>query len=553
MLPQLSIIPDIEKLPDYRLFGRVSGIVGMLLEMAGLDSELSIGSRCRVHARGGRSVYCEVIGFRGGHALLLPFGSLEGVGLGCKVDLLTGGPSVFPSTAWLGRVVNALGEPVDGKGVLLSGQLAYALHASPPPAHSRKRVGAKLDLGIKAINTFLTCCDGQRMGIFAGSGVGKSILLSMLARYADADVNVIGLIGERGREVQEWLEEQLGPEGLARSVVVVATSDESPLMRRQAAYLTLTVAEFFRDRGKKVFCLMDSVTRFAMAMREIGLAAGEPPAAKGYTPSVFSELPKLLERAGPGQGDGSITGLFTVLVEGDDHNEPISDSVRGILDGHIVLDRKIAERNRYPAIDLLKSISRTMPACNSERENALITRARQLLSTYEDMAELIRLGAYKRGSDPTVDEAIHYYPLLEAFIAQRIEERFGLEACYGELAQILGVDWPVVAVPTKQPVASEEKEGTKAIGVPSAGAPLKPTGQPELKAPKPDDTPVLADTQAPVATPSAQVEAQKKPLRVRQMSAEDRRRKMAAALNIDPKELDGGNEVAGKGDPAGET
>jgi flagellum-specific ATP synthase len=276
------------------------------------------------------------------------------------------------------------------------------------------------------------------MGIFAGSGVGKSVLLSMMARYTAADVTVIGLIGERGREVQEFLEDDLGPEGLARSVVVVATSDESPLMRRQAAYLTLTAAEFFRDGDNDVLCLMDSVTRFAMAQREIGLSAGEPPASKGYTPTVFAELPRLLERAGPGRNRGSITGLFTVLVEGDDHNEPIADAVRGILDGHIVLERAVAERGRYPAINILRSISRTMPGCNNDEESAIVARARGYLATYEDMAELIRLGAYRKGSDAKVDEAITFYPAIEQFLTQKKGERADLASGYAGLAQVLG-------------------------------------------------------------------------------------------------------------------
>jgi flagellum-specific ATP synthase len=275
------------------------------------------------------------------------------------------------------------------------------------------------------------------MGIFAGSGVGKSVLLSMIARYTEADVNVIGLVGERGREVQEFIHNQLGPEGLARSVVVVATSDESPLMRRQASQMTLAIAEYFRDQDKDVLCLMDSVTRVAMAQREIGLSAGEPPASKGYTPTVFAELPKLLERAGPGTGKGTITGLFTVLVEGDDHNEPIADAVRGILDGHIVLDRSIAERGRFPAVNILRSLSRTMPDCNTPEESALVTTARRHLAAYENMADLIRLGAYKKGSDPAVDAAIALYPALEAFLVQGISERADLATGYKQLADVL--------------------------------------------------------------------------------------------------------------------
>ena len=306
----------------------------------------------------------------------------------------------------------------------------------PPPAHARQRVRGKVDLGVRAINIFLTCCRGQRLGIFSGSGVGKSILLGMMARYTAADVNVIGLIGERGREVQEFIEDNLGEEGLARAVIVVATSDESPLMRRQAAYLTMALAEYFRDRDKDVLCIMDSITRFAMAQREIGLSAGEPPASKGYTPTVFSELPKLLERAGPGCGRGSITGLFAVLVEGDDHLEPITDAVRGIIDGHIVLDRTIAERGRFPAIDILRSLSRAMPDCNTAEENAIVLRARQMLANYEDMAEMIRLGAYRVGSDAKTDEAIKYYPALEGFLSQNRNDRSDLASGYAHLAAI---------------------------------------------------------------------------------------------------------------------
>ncbi len=437
-----TLIDELDHIPEFQLYGRVAGVLGLLVEVAGLDEALSIGGRCDIVTRGNSRVTCEVIGFRQGRALLLPFGRLEGVALGCKAELVRTDPVIWPSNGWLGRVVNALGEPIDGKGPLPNGDLACHLRRPPPPAHSRQRVGGKIDLGVRALNSFVTCCRGQRMGIFAGSGVGKSVVLSMLARYTTSDVNVIGLIGERGREVQEWLEDDLGTEGLARSLVVVATSDESPLMRRQAAELTLAAAEYFRDQGQDVLCLIDSVTRFAMAMREIGLAAGEPPTSKGYTPSVFAQLPQLLERAGPGVDGGSITGLFTVLVEGDDHNEPIADAVRGILDGQIVLERAIAERNRYPAVNILRSISRTMPQCNSEAENALVDRARMLLSTYENMAELIRIGAYKSGSDPAIDDAILYYPRLEEFLKQSKAERSDLASSYAALAEILGMPAP---------------------------------------------------------------------------------------------------------------
>ncbi len=433
-----SLINAIDRLPDRMTYGKVATVQGMLIEVAGVLDTLSVGDRCQIVARGGRRVACEVVGFRTGRALLMPFHALEGVGLGSKVEVLNADPVLHPSEAWLGRVINAWGEPVDGKGPLPYGNLPCPIHNRPPPAHTRQRVAGKVDLGVRPINTFLTCCRGQRMGIFAGSGVGKSSVLSMMARHTSADVSVIGLIGERGREAREFIEDDLGEHGLARSVVVVATSDESPLMRRQAAYATLSVAEYFRDAGRDVLCLMDSVTRFAMAQREISLAAGEPPASKGYTPTVFAELPKLLERAGPGaEGKGSITGLFTVLVDGDDHNEPVADAVRSILDGHIVLDRAIAERGRYPSINILRSVSRTMPGCNSPEENAIVSKARRLLAVYDDMAELIRLGAYRRGTDPQVDEAIKYNAALEAFLTQGKAEGVDLATGYQQLAEIL--------------------------------------------------------------------------------------------------------------------
>ena len=445
-----NLIDDIASLPEYRCYGSVCAVKGMLVELAGIRADLSVGDRCCINARGDKKVVCEVVGFNNDKVLAMPFMNLDGVGPGNLVDVSNSRPVLFPDESWLGRVINAMGEPVDGKGPLTKGEVPCLIHNSPPPAHSRERVAGKADLGVRAINTFLTVCKGQRMGIFAGSGVGKSSLMAMMARHTKLDVTVLGLIGERGREAREFIEDDLGEEGMKRSVVVVATSDESPLMRRQAAYVAMTVAEYFRDLKQNVLCMMDSITRFAMAQREISLSAGEPPATKGYTPTVFAELPRLLERAGPGPiGKGSITGLFTVLVDGDDHNEPIADAVRGILDGHIVLERSIAERNRYPAINLLRSISRTMPGCNNDDENALVNRARALMATYQDMEELIRLGAYKRGSNEQVDESIFYHDKLEAFLSQKKKEKFDFATGYQQLKDILAQNPNTAAQPQK--------------------------------------------------------------------------------------------------------
>lgn len=433
---------SIKPLPVFELHGTVVKVLGLLVEIAGFGKELAIGSIVHLRPKPERDIPCEVIGFRDSRALLMPFGTLEGVGLGCPAVIQQSEPVVYPDDRWLGRVINALGQPIDGKGPMMQGAHAIPLKNKAPPPHARQRVGEKLDLGVRCVNTFLSTCHGQRMGIFAGSGVGKSVTLSMMARYTEADVTVIGLVGERGREVQEFLEDDLGEDGLARSVVIVATGDEPALMRRQAAYMTLAVAEYFRLQGKEVLCLMDSVTRFAMAQREIGLSAGEPPTSKGYPPTTFGELARLLERAGPGVvGQGNITGLFTVLVEGDDTNEPISDAVRGIVDGHIVMERSIASRGRYPAINVLKSVSRAMPKCLSQEQNIVVTKARQLISRYEDMAELIRLGAYRKGTDREVDEAIARYPALEDFMRQNKEESNTIDESFAKLAAILGLPY----------------------------------------------------------------------------------------------------------------
>jgi flagellum-specific ATP synthase len=428
---------EIEALETRRFEGRVTGLSGALIEATGPMEALGLGARATVH--GARATRGEIVGFRGDRALLAPYDSIEAIRPGARVVLEGDAPVVRPSRAWLGRVIDCFGQPVDGEGPLAQGMRPHLVRAPPPSAHARSRVGGRLDVGVRALNIFAALCRGQRMGVFAGSGVGKSVLMSMLARGAAADVIVIGLVGERGREVKEFLEDTLGEEGRRRSVVVVSTSDESAARRRLAPHLACAVAEHFRDEGLNVLLLVDSVTRFAMAQREIGLSVGEPPTTKGYTPSVFAELPKLLERAGPGrEGEsGSITALFTVLVDGDDHNEPIADAVRGILDGHIVMERAIAERGRYPAINVLKSISRLMPMCHTAEENALVARARAALALYGEMEELIRIGAYKPGADAAVDEAVRIRPAIEAVLTQGRNERTNFKDSFAMLAEAL--------------------------------------------------------------------------------------------------------------------
>jgi flagellum-specific ATP synthase len=423
---------------DVRAFeGRVASVGGLAIEATGPAEALALGTHATLLLE--KPARAEVVGFRGDRALLTPYDQPEAIRPGARVRLDGAPLTVSPTQAWLGRIVDCFGAPLDEAGPLPQGRAARAIRAAPLSAHRRARVGPRMDLGVRALNCFAALCRGQRMGVFAGSGVGKSVLMSMLARNADADVIVIGLVGERGREVKEFIEDTLGPEGLARAVLVVATSDETAARRRLAPHTASAIAEHFRDQGKNVLLLIDSVTRFAMAQREIGLAAGEPPTTKGYTPSVFAELPKLLERAGPGvEGKpGSITALFTVLVDGDDMNEPIADAVRGILDGHIVMERAIAERGRYPAINVLKSISRLMPMCHAPGENALIADARANLALFGEMEELIRIGAYKAGADAETDRAIAVRPALEAFLAQTRDERTPFEACFAGLATAL--------------------------------------------------------------------------------------------------------------------
>jgi len=423
----------IAALPLEKRHGRVTAVRGALIEVEGLAGAAQIGARIDIDTPEGL-IPSEVTGIEAGLAQCMPFREPQGLSSGTIAWLHPGALALRPCDAWLGRMVDGLGRPVDGKGDLPQGATRQPIKAPPPPAASRARVGDRIETGVRALDLFVPLCTGQRLGLFAGSGVGKSVLLSMLARWTECDVAIIGLIGERGREVQEFVEDDLGPEGLVRSIVVVATSDEPALMRRQAAWTTLALAEYYRDRGLRVLCLMDSVTRFAMAQREIGLANGEPPATRGYTPTVFAELPRLLERAGPGlPGQGSITGLFTVLVDGDDHNEPVADAVRGILDGHVVITRKIAERGRYPAIDLLKSVSRTLPRCLNEDQNATRLAARRVLGTYADMEEIVRLGAYKAGSNAEVDRAVAIAPQIEAMLTQNKGDRGHADQAFADL------------------------------------------------------------------------------------------------------------------------
>jgi len=434
----------LRRTPAAYISGTVINLHGLLAEVDGLGGLIAIGDRLNLRARDDRIIPAEVIGFRNRLAQVMAFAPLDGLGPGAKADLLTQYHGMFDvAPAWLGRVIDPLGAPLDGEGALLGGVTPRPTRAPPPDATLRARVGPRIDLGVCALNCFATCRQGQRLGLFAGSGVGKSTLLAMLTRGTACDVVVLALVGERGREVREFLEDDLGPEGLARAVVVVATSDAPPLMRRQCAYTAMTIAEYFRDQGKSVLLLMDSVTRFCLALREIWLSTGEPPATRGYPPSVFAELPRLLERAGPGieragAAAGQITGLFTVLIEGDDHNEPVADAVRGILDGHIVMDRKIAENGRYPAIDILRSLSRLASSCLDGEQTALIRRVKAILAVHGDMVDMVRLGAYRAGTDAAVDEALRLTPAIEAVLRQERHETTSFDESFLRLARAVG-------------------------------------------------------------------------------------------------------------------
>lgn len=419
--------------PSLKRYGKISSVVGTIVECTGLEA--SVGELYSIQTISDRKITAEVVGLKDGKTLLMPFDRTEGMKAGCLVEHLGQSLTVKVGFGLLGRVIDANGDPIDELGSLKCNEQA-AVYNDPPPPLKRNKIDKVLKTGIRAIDTLNTIGVGQRLGLFAGSGVGKSVLLSMIAQHSDADVNVIALVGERGREVQEFIHETLGKEGLARSVVIAVTSDMAAMSRIKGAFTATAIAEYFRDQGKNVLLMMDSVTRVAMAQREIGLASGEPPTTKGYTPSVFAILPKLLERAGK-TGNGSITGLYTVLVDNDDMNEPIADAVRSILDGHIVLSRRLAHKNHYPAIDVLQSISRVMPKIISDEERVVSMKARELIATYREAEDLINIGAYVKGSNPKIDESVKKNSDLESFLIQDLKEADFREDLWDSLKKIV--------------------------------------------------------------------------------------------------------------------
>lgn len=411
----ISLIDNIEPL---RIYGMVTEITGIIIKATGLRA--SIGDACRIQSNG-HFINAEVVGFRDEKVLLMGIGDLTGVRPGSRVLSTGKRASIKASNELIGRVLNDRGEPIDGKGEIKG--IDYPVNSQTPHPLKRRRITEALDLGIRAINGLLTCGKGQRLGIMAGSGVGKSVLLGMISRFSEASINIIALIGERGREVREFIEKDVGQEGMAKSVIVVATSDQPPLSKIRAAMVATAIAEYFRDLGKDVLLLMDSITRVAQAQREIGLAIGEPPTARGYTPSVFTLLPKLLERAGTAEEKGSITGIYTVLVEGDDLSEPVADAVRAILDGHIVLSRQLAMENLYPSIDVLNSVSRVMPDIIDSKHREYAAKFIETFALYRKFEDMINLGAYKEGSNSKVDYALSKIDQLKSYIKQGIEEK----------------------------------------------------------------------------------------------------------------------------------
>jgi flagellum-specific ATP synthase len=414
--------------------GSVKQVIGLVIESVGPNC--SMGDVCMIKSKDGQDLcLSEVVGFRDNRVLSMMLGDAARVGPGSEIVATDRALSAPVGEELLGRVIDGLGNPIDGKGPIVTREVR-SIYNTPPNPLERQRIMRPVRTGIRSIDALLTCGNGQRVGIFAGSGVGKSVTLGMIARCTSADVNVIALVGERGREVAEFMDTELGPEGLKRSVVVVATSDKAALIRMKAAFLATTIAEYFRDRGLNVMLLMDSVTRLAMAQREIGLAIGEPPTTKGYTPSVFAMLPKLLERAGNARR-GSITGMYTVLVEGDDMTDPVADAVRSILDGHIVLSRRLASAGHYPAVDVLESVSRVMPAITTEEHRHAAHRLLDMMATYREAEDLINIGAYVKGSNPRIDEALKNWEKIRSFLRQRAEEKAGFEESISQLMTMM--------------------------------------------------------------------------------------------------------------------
>ncbi|HLO67462.1 MAG TPA: FliI/YscN family ATPase [Holophaga sp.] len=432
-----ALARSVAQLPPGEALGRVSKVVGLVVESRGPEG--SVGEQMAIHMSDGRQVTAEVVGFQDRNVLLMPVENLDGIRPGLRVEALGHQPELPVSPGLLGRVIDPLGRPLDG-GPPIEVQERVPIHGQPPNPMQRRRINEVLATGVRSIDGLLTLGKGQRIGIFSGSGVGKSTLMGMIARNTSAQVNVIALVGERGRELKEFIDNDLGPEGLARSVVVVATSDQTPLLRLRCALSAMAVAEYFMRRGQDVLMMMDSVTRFAMAQREVGLSAGEPPSSRGYTPSVFALLPRLMERAGTFEGMGSITGVFTVLVEGDDMNEPIADAVRGILDGHVILSRRLAAKNHFPAVDVLPSISRLFSTLASPEQKQLSAKMRDLMATYNDAEDLIQIGAYTKGSSPNIDQAIQFQPAIQAFLRQAVAEGSDHPATLLAMGQIFGID-----------------------------------------------------------------------------------------------------------------
>ncbi len=427
----------VDKSPDLSLEGKVVKVVGLIAEGHGFG--MSIGSLCMIENDYSGGIMAEVVGFRDDRVIIMPYGDSRGIRPGSRISYIGRSPYADVGDEFIGRVVDGMGKAIDGGKPVIS-TTRYPLHGKPINPMQRRSIRTLMDVGVAAINALIPLGQGQRVAIMSGSGVGKSVLMGMMTRHTAADITVIGLIGERGREVKEFVEGNLGPDGLKKAVVVAATSDMPPLVRMRGAYLATTIAEYFRDQGKNVLLIIDSITRFAMSSRDVGLAAGEPPTSRGYTPSFFAQIPVLLERAGTVEGKGSITGIYTVLVEGDDLNDPVGDTVRSIVDGHIVLSRKLANKGHYPAIDVLESISRVAPDIISNEHKDLRAKTVDAMATYRDVEDMISIGAYAKGSDPGIDYSIKMMPKIDPLLRQDVMKKVSYEEGYKQLSEIFNTN-----------------------------------------------------------------------------------------------------------------